>query len=46
MEIFDIEADVIKKGGKVGTVGKEGFLHFEVRRGTKPVDPLLFLPSR
>ncbi len=38
--------DRLNKGGKVGTVGKGGHLHFEVRKGTSPVDPLLFLPSR
>lgn len=39
----------IKKGGLIGTVGKTGkaketTLHFEIREGTIPVDPLEYLP--
>ncbi|MBI1954229.1 MAG: M23 family metallopeptidase [Proteobacteria bacterium] len=39
----------IKKGGLIGAVGKTGkaketTLHFEIREGTTPVDPLEYLP--
>ncbi len=40
------EGGRVKKGQKLGTVGKSGYLHFEVRKGSTPVDPLLFLPAR
>jgi len=36
----------VAKGQKIGVAGGEGFIHFEVREGRKPVDPLLYLPRR
>jgi murein DD-endopeptidase MepM/ murein hydrolase activator NlpD len=35
---------VVNKGEKIGTSGKESYLHFELRKGRKAVDPLLYLP--
>jgi hypothetical protein len=39
------ENDVVKSGETIGTIGSGNppFLHFEVRDGTKPVDPTQFL---
>jgi murein DD-endopeptidase MepM/ murein hydrolase activator NlpD len=37
--------EVIARAGQSGTVTTPQ-LHFEVRRGSKPVNPVLFLPSR
>ncbi len=42
--------DRLKKGDSLGLVGRSGrasgyHLHFEIRKGADPMDPLLFLPS-
>jgi murein DD-endopeptidase MepM/ murein hydrolase activator NlpD len=36
---------VVKSGDTIGTIGSGNppFLHFEVRNGTKPIDPTQFL---
>ena len=36
--------DVVAKAGSTGTVNQPQ-LHFELRRGNKPVDPMLYLPK-
>ncbi len=41
----------LRKGDPLGLVGKTGrasgyHLHFEIRKGSDPMDPLLFLPAR
>ena len=44
------EGDVIKVGQAIAKMGSSGTsrvkLHFEIRRGGKPVDPLHYLPKR
>ena len=40
-----LQGEVIANSGKTGAA-REAALHFEVRRGTQPVDPLSFLPPR
>lgn len=44
------EGDKIKQGAVIATMGKTGTdrvkLHFELRRGGKPTDPLHYLPQR
>lgn len=46
-DIKVIKGDRLKRGQILGTVGKSGIkipqLHFEVRKGTKPVNPMLYL---
>ena len=39
------ENDVVKSADTIGTIGSGNppFLHFEVRDGTKPIDPTQFL---
>lgn len=42
--------DIVKQGQKIGTVGNTGNvkqtqLHFEIRKGTKPIDPKILLPK-
>jgi hypothetical protein len=39
------ENDIVKSGETIGTIGSGNppFLHFEVRDGTKPIDPAQFL---
>jgi murein DD-endopeptidase MepM/ murein hydrolase activator NlpD len=42
------KGDVIKRGEKIGTVGTTGHiskpqLHFEIRRGGRPVDPVFYM---
>jgi murein DD-endopeptidase MepM/ murein hydrolase activator NlpD len=41
--------DIVQAGQKIGTVGRTGNvskpqLHFEIRKGTKPVDPGTYIP--
>lgn len=36
----------VSAGQDIGTMGADGELHFEVRGGTQPVDPLRYLPAR
>lgn len=43
MDIFVGVDKRVRKGMKIGTVGNKP-LHFEVREGTKPVNPLKYLP--
>lgn len=43
MDIFVGVDKIISKGMKIGSVGEKP-LYFEVREGTKPVDPLKYLP--
>lgn len=43
-EVLVKRGDVVSAGQKIGTVGKSGTvkepqLHFEIRKGTTPVDP-------
>lgn len=44
------EGQAVKAGEKIATMGASGTfrtqLHFEIRRGGKPVDPLGYLPKR
>ena len=44
------ENDAVTKGQKIAEMGDTGanqvMLHFEVRKDTKPVDPMKFLPSQ
>ena len=45
------EGDTVKRGQKIGEVGDTGsatatHLHFEVRAGERPRDPLLYLPTK
>ncbi len=40
-----LQGEVVANSGKTGAA-RQAALHFEVRRGTKPVDPLTFLPPR
>jgi lipoprotein NlpD len=45
------KGDRVKKGDVIARVGKTGrasgsHLHFEVRRGSTPVDPLAYLPRK
>ena len=47
-EIFVAVGDVVARGDRIGAAGATGFatgphLHFEVRRGGAPVDPLIYL---
>lgn len=48
-KIYVKEGDVIKRGQQIAEMGSSGAervkLHFEIRRGGVPVDPLQFLPK-
>jgi murein DD-endopeptidase MepM/ murein hydrolase activator NlpD len=42
---------MVKKGDVIGLVGSTGkstgnHLHFEIRQGTKPIDPIAFLKNQ
>ena len=50
-DIHVVKGDKIKKGQKIGTVGKTGTvktaqLHFEIRKKTKSIDPLSMLDAK
>ena len=50
-DIHVVKGDKIKKGQRIGTVGKTGTvktaqLHFEIRKKTKSIDPLSMLDSK
>lgn len=36
----------VQKGQKIGTALADSYLHFEIRQGRKPLNPLLHLPRR
>ncbi len=40
-----LQGEVVASSGRTGAA-RQAALHFEVRRGTQPVDPLTFLPPR
>lgn len=48
-KLFVKEGQMVKVGQKIAELGKTGgekpYLHFEIRKNGKPVNPLLYLPS-